>query len=313
MQTTLEFLDLAARKLRLPKRAPHELVLHWRRSRSADWLERNPLIMVRAVNASGGYYENEHLLTARLKAAVALMAMLSTSQPRVTSRGQVLFSTAQVNNFQTLNIHHYMALSSSYGSAAEMTGDFVPVNLARPGIVALSDLRVDLIADYWRNRRSRADRLAQAVTTVYRGYLRYSLGGADGGRARANRKAFESMAYFRRSFSPSENRWQEVVSLATAFEFLLTDRYERGVTDRLMRRSRNLLKGTAGRTALEQAISDLYTARSHVVHGDVTQVPVDLEVAREAYVRCFTRLALAMPRLSTNPKNPMADLTDDRL
>lgn len=311
LDRTLSFLEETRVRFKIAERVPRDLMAHWRRSRSTDWLERNPLLAIRAVHAPGGYYENEFLLLARVRAAAALLAMMSTFQSRDPSRAESLFSSSSVNNFQTLDIHHYIVLYSKPGRSVELAGDCVPIH-SRPSVTEASDLNIDLDAGFWnQRRRATADVVEAAVTAVFEGLLRYSIAGRDDARSRTYRKIFESMAYFTRSFSSSEREWQETVSLATAFEMLLTDGYQSGVADRLERRVRLLLKGTRGTLALQAAVRDLYEARSQIVHLGNKKVSVDLPRARHAYALTFCALAARLPELKPRSSTPIRDLSGD--
>ena len=82
MRQTLDFMEDIRGPLSIRKRIPEDLIEHWRRSRGARWLERNPLLAVRVATISGYYYENEFLLLGRLRALTTFITMLSTLQPR---------------------------------------------------------------------------------------------------------------------------------------------------------------------------------------------------------------------------------------
>ena len=56
LDRTLEFLDDARDSFGIGQRLPTELLRHWYSSRSAAWLERNPLLVVGTVHVPGSYY-----------------------------------------------------------------------------------------------------------------------------------------------------------------------------------------------------------------------------------------------------------------
>jgi len=78
---------------------------HWRRSRQAQWLESNPLLVVRVAEAAGTYYGNEALLLTRLQAATVFVSMLAAQQRGAGAGGErASLSTYVINNQQTLDI-----------------------------------------------------------------------------------------------------------------------------------------------------------------------------------------------------------------
>ena len=128
--------------------------------------------------------------------------------------------------------------------------------------------------------------------------------------ARTYRRVFDSMDYFRRSFPRGGSNWAATVSLATAFEMLLTDGYAGGVGKVLARRTGALLHGRRGRRSYQAAVEALYTARSEIVHGSSWQAQFDLKEAQQAYVLAFTALAPRLARLRHATGTPIADLID---
>lgn len=224
-----------------------------------------------------------------------------------------LFSSSHVNNWQTLDIHHYIALDNTLRRCGELSGDCIPIHGTRAIAIDASGLNIDLDSTYWsRRRQGAADRLHAAVDhQVYSGYLMRGRHVVKGdGRARVYQKTFDSLSYFKQSFSRSED-WRATVSLATAFEMLLTDTYREGVTARLQRRTKILLAGVRERARYEQAVTDVYTARSEIVHNGARMTDPDLDAARQAWVRCFLGLVERLPRLNTRSGTPVSDLLGD--
>jgi hypothetical protein len=91
------------------QRLPTDLLRHWRRSRPTAWLERNPLLVVKTIHVPGSYYGSEWLLVSRVR-ATTVGAMLAALQPERQERTPGLFSSRVMNNWQTLDIHHYLTL-----------------------------------------------------------------------------------------------------------------------------------------------------------------------------------------------------------
>jgi Apea-like HEPN len=305
MAETVRFLDEVRVQLSINEALPTELIAHWRRSRPTAWLEKNPLLAVRLRHISGHYYDPEFFLTRTLQAASGLLAMLSTLQSGSASSEAKSLSSRSINNFQTLDIHHYLVFSASGNQ--ELDGDCVPVNETRPSLVEISELNFDLDPQFWSNQPAEADRLQAATWDVYRGYLRYGMwdDGSDA-RSRVFRKMFDSLTFFKRSFSAHE--WQGTVGLGTAFEMLITDKFERGVTKRLEKNTRKLLRGRPEQRTYPATVKKLYNARSEIVHAGRRSTEVDLPEARRAYVLCFQELVDRLPSLNVNSRSAIQDL-----
>ncbi len=310
LDRTLEFLDEARAAFGISQAIPVELLRHWRRSRPTGWLERNPLLVVRTVHVPGSYYGSEWLLVSRVRAATGLLAMLAALQPERADRAPRLFSSRMMNNWQTLDIHHYLTLFAGVGRSRELGGQCIPIHSGRTFVSELSDLAIDIDPAHWRRRDALAKRVHDAVDVVYAEYLRAQFARKPDARERTVRKLFESMCYFRRAFQGAPGSWSGKVALATAFELLLLDSSS-AIRHTLVRRSKLLLKGTAGTRSMQAAVEDLYVARSELVHAGDDSADVDLRFAREAYVRCFVEIAGRITSLGRQSATPLGDLIGD--
>lgn len=311
LDRTLEFLDEVRASFGIRHQLPAGLLRHWRRSRSATWLERNPLLVVRTVHFPGSYYGGEWLLISRVRATTGLLAMLAALQPERSARAPRLFSSRSVNNWQTLDIHHYLTLFAGTRRSGELDGQCVPIHAGRTYVSELSDLAIDIDPLYWRRRDPLAQRVHDAVEVVYARYLRAQFHhGTPGAPERTVRKLFDSIGYFRRSLQGSPSSWSGKVALATAFEMLLLD--SSGATRiSLVRRTRLLLKGQPGTRQMPAAVEELYAARNALVHAGDAEADANMALAREAYVRCFVELAFRLHTVRRHTATPLGDLIGD--
>lgn len=312
MRKTVEWLERARLALGVRKAVPVDALMHYRRSR-ARWLERNPLLMVPVVNISYLPFENQRLLMSRVRAATGMLALAAAYQPAADGEPVRLFSSSRTNNFETLDIHHYVVMSDHPAVAAHLDSQVVPINVDREDVLELTDLSVQLDPRVRHPRRRSFARVEEAVTTVFDGWLRYAYGRDDGGaRGRVHRKAFESLNYFRRSFRVGGGRWSAIVSLAIAFELLLTDSSGRGMTTQIVRRTGLVLRGVRGRGAHEAAVQELFEARGDIVHAGAVPA-LDLRPAQLAYAEVFGRLALRLPQVEPGWSDPLRRLTGDNI
>lgn len=288
MENVVEWLESVHTWFEVSGKVPSDLFRHWRRSR-ARWLEINPLLAVKVHSLVGtSYYENQRLLVERLVVASSFLAGLAIRQPDVSPSAGVSFSSQRINNWATLDIHHYFVMSAALDEDGTLTGDAVPMNANKGYLAELSDLPVDLNLTYWNEHAAEARALWTSLEEVASLQLatRFRRGRADRHqRARTARKLFESLDWFRRSLAP--DRWYAVTSLGTAFEMLLTSHYAPGVTERLRRRT-ELLTGDHRAAA---SVADVYDARSALVHAGASP-PDSLSIidAQRAFLACFERV-----------------------
>jgi hypothetical protein len=310
MRDTLRWLDAARTALGVQKRVPTEASISYRRSR-AKWLDHNPLLAVRVVNVAGRPYENQRLLMGRVRAATGLLALVTALQP--SARDAVsAFSTSKTNNFETLNIDHYIVLSDPSRQDARARQLDRPAERRPRGRVRAHRPQRRLGPATGSRRPRSFEPVERAVREVYGGYLRHSFGADENdARGRAYRKAFESLHFYRRSLRPSGGTWASTVSLAIAFELLLTDHYTPGVTAQIVCRAGLLYRGVPYRYAHEQHVRDLFSARGAIVHRGQADAGLELAAARRTYVGLFTRLAPQLASIRRGSATPLRDLLGD--
>jgi hypothetical protein len=282
---TMEFLERVRADFGVRGSVRRESIEHWRRSRQARWLESNPLLVVRVAEAAGTYYGNEALLLTRLQAATVLVSMLAAQQPAAGAGAKrASLSTYVINNQQTLDIEHYLVLSPGRAPGEELDGDCVPIHRARPELVAMSELRIDLDSGYWASNTDDAGHIAHAVQAVYRAYLQAGFDATDDSiEARRNRRRFDALVYFQRSFSGRP--WMDTITLATAFELLLHNPAKRETSKRIRAAIKRLAGREGGKHA--DAFSRVYFARNEIMHRGTQDRNFDIGDSRRAFVTAF--------------------------
>lgn len=309
MDKTLRFLEASRWSLGIGKRVPDDLIEHWHRSRDAEWIVHNPLLVLRTRSLPGYYYDNQFLVIGRIKIVVTLIAMLGALQPPLEGKDR-FWSSSQINNWETLDIHHYITLFDAPGTRAVLSGSCVPMNVDAASLAELSQLNVEVDPRALRRRRTKVGSLYGALNAAFEGYLRCRFNRRSSKASRfVYTKFMESLTYYRRSFHGSDPGWRSVLSLAIAYEMLLTDHYAGGVANRIHRRAGVLLKGVPGVRALLKSIDDLFVTRNEIVHGDLNVTPADVLTAQRAFVFVFEELVnRASATTSLQPSEPIRQL-----
>lgn len=298
MQATIAFLNDACELLGVRKPVPTESLEHWQRSRPAQWLTRNPLLVARVTSVPGDYYENQFLLLDRLRTIASFLAMLAARQDVAPGPEETVFSSARINNFQTLDIKHYMVLSDVPADEDELYGDFVPMNASVAALAELSDLPIEFYPDHWIGNLVDARRIYEAVNYVYERGLETSFGPpGETKEAQVYRKLARSLVHFRRSFSTSDEDWQGTLSLAIAFETLLTDGYSAGVRSRVSRRIRLLLSDRLDVESLAKEVEQMYSRRGGLMHGADVDGSGRNQKAQAVFVDTFVAVAERLPSM----------------
>jgi hypothetical protein len=271
-------------------------------------LTANPLLAVRLVSQRWSELDTEPAVAACVQAARAQLAMIGCFHPA----GHGATDAAQKYPIPTRDLDHYLVYSDVAGRPGTLVTDVVAIKRRR-AVAELSELPIAFDPAH-RGDPALLGRIDRAIA-VARGGRAADLisGGARGhdARTRATIRLFETLDPFLASFRGAEPNRDATIALATAFETLLADRYDRGVTQRLKRRLALVLDGTDGAEELAASFADLYRARGAAVHADTGSGVVDLSLARRAFVHGFCTLAERVAELPLDSATPMQALTGD--
>lgn len=311
---TLHFLDLACTDLGINAPVPQDF--QWEFQRGAlKWLTLNPLMVVRISSRTSGYYENQFIIALKLRLAKALVLMLAALDGSDRSDPDAYnLSTARTNNAETLDINHYIVFEAT-GNGQPLIAIRTPMNLSKAELTELSDVSVDIDPIAWSrtDRKGDLDSIRSALQALENSYVADCI--LDRGtttRAAVVRKMHSSIRYFSRSFRARQDDDEAAVSLAIAFELLLTDGYGRGgVKARVARRVKLCLTHRANGADLEREVQRLMERRGNVVHEGSSKIELDLNGARQAYVWCFLSVIGALHHIREGASQPVGDALGD--
>jgi hypothetical protein len=311
----MSFLENTRISFGIKQRLPDDILKHFMRSRPLSWIEHNPLMAVRVRSFTGTYYENQFIYMLKLRMSTALIMMLSVMEIRPDSDDRLTYgSTSRVNNWQTLDIKHYLTFETPIKHRSVLSAYCIPMNVAWLELAMLSDLNVNIDPRAWTKAKAqkRLTSLYGTVSAIEKGFLQHSmLANGDALRARVYRKMLTSVDYFRRSFSAGFRHSEAVVSLAIAFETLLTDFYAPGVTERILRRVRLCLKGVDGTRRFQAAVTNLFECRGAIVHQGTAQELSTMTVAHQAYVLCLQHVVFRLSQLPKQGNDPIGQILGD--
>lgn len=308
-KSTISFLEAAASNLNIKKVIPQDLIEHWIRSRPTRWLQKNPLMVLRVHSFPGGYYENQFFLIHKLKIATTLLLMFNAFQAFESSKEDELFDTSRTNNWETLDIHHYILFYPKPNSR-KLSGDCIPMNSKAATLADLSSVPVNLDPRFWKRRMPWSRELVYALDQVGKSYLRYSIGKPRNNvKSKVYRKIFRSLEFYRKSHRVTDDIGESAVYLAIAFEILLTDNFSKGVvSEQIHDRVSILLKGVKGNRKLKTAVRELYWARNKYVHAGEVSEALCLKTARAAFIHSFLSLSPKLNALTNKNDEPIKSI-----
>jgi hypothetical protein len=278
----------------------------------ATWLARNPLMLVRLTSHTGDMYENQFVYSLKIRTAASCLLMLHALSVEKNGPVESFHATSKVNNWETLDIRHYLIGENLRGRPMSLRR--VPMNVSALELARLSDVAAVISTDELSTTRMK--RLSAAIVTslktVEQGYLRHvNLYSNDKVQKRLYKRLVTALDWYRQSFGSRVNESEAVVAIAVAFETLLTDTYQRGVADRIERRLGLCLKGVPGVAASKRAVLALYHARSEIVHSGSLGQQANLVAAQAAFARCFHILVSRLNGWTPVENEPIRNLLQD--
>lgn len=312
--STMAFLERARNALGVAQSVPTSFLSELTQDHLA-WATRNPLLALKLSSTTSSYFENQFVIMVKLQFATALVHMLAAlgQTDRSDGEGRNL-STARTNNWQTLDINHYVVFETrSNGNELQVLR--TPMNVSRSELAALSEINVDVDPHDWSTpgKEGLLTAIRDALGVLEAGYIAdWVLGEKNSRKSHVLRKLFLSIGFFQRSFRSAANRDEAVVSLAIAFETLLTDGYQRGgVKARVARRVSLCVADHREHEALEIEVQRLMEYRGKVVHEGTSTISLDLNAARRAYVYCLIRVIAGIGSIRQDSSQPVGDILGD--
>lgn len=313
LEGALQNIRTMARKLGVKAAVNRDDVEHYSRG-NMRWLTSNPLMLVRLASHTGAYYENQFIYTLKIRISSAIAVMLQALSLDAGQEVDKFESSAHVNNYETLDIRHYLIGEGPTDGKGPISLQRIPMNVGAMELARLSDLAVTLDSEALAGARSkRWERMiVPLLKSVENGYLNHvNLSSKDAVKSRVYRRLVTALDWYRQSFGSRANEQEAVVALAVAFETLLTDFYAKGVSARIERRVGICLKGIPGIRDYKSSVMSVFHARGEIVHsGDFTK-RADIRRAQAAFARCFCAVAGRLPSLTGAPQEPMRQILAD--
>lgn len=279
---------------------------------TARWLDRNPMLMVRLASHTGDMYENQFIYSLKIRMATSSLLMLHALAVEKNGPVDGYHSTARVNNWETLDIAHYLIGENLPGRPMGLRR--VPMNVSALELARLSDVAATISTDELSSARMRtlSRQMHKALKSVEQGYLKHvNLTSKAEAQKRFYKRLASALDWYRQSFGSRVNEAEAVVAIAVAFETLLTDHYAKGIADRLQRRVGICLKGVPGVAAYRDAVVAVYKARSEIVHSGSLGMEANIVAARAAFARCFCALVARTQGWTPPAASPIRNLLQD--
>jgi hypothetical protein len=250
------------------------------------WLHRNPLLAFRFSTYSHEPYENQLFYQLRMRTLTALLLTASLHAP--PHPGDI--GTDRANNQETFDLDHYLKIEFS-PRLGRLEIQRIPRNIDETTLAEASDIDVRISRAGWEGLvgSGALDPIHLTLRHIEDGVLSHRImDNRETKEAGLYAKLARSVDYYRRSFRKGARTSERVISLAIAFESLLTDSYSGGVTRRILRRARICLDRAGAPVDWNAEIARLFDARGKFVHSGFGPEALNLQTPRLAYFACLS-------------------------
>ncbi len=280
-----------------------ESIEHLYRSRNMLWLERNPIMLTKFKFSQGLKHDNLSIIREHIKfSSIKLFFFKILSEPsNLTDSNTIRLSTSIINNLQTLDIKHFLTVSTTSFSAEFLS---IPVRDKR-FIFDDSNMNLDILFDNESGSNEidiDIEKIFSDIDKIKVGIIRYRLGKLK--KDSKYSRFGNALSYFRqavRAYSVEE----KVVNLNTAFEICLLDKYERNKSSKIFDRTWQLLHHDSifPKSHLEHHFQLMVNERNAVLHaGEKIRQAIDFVLLYHTFARLFLRLMDDIEKInSANP------------
>lgn len=276
--------------IKLPNRSKldPETIRHYYRSRNMKWLEQNPILISKFRFSQWPLRDNVSVIREQITfVTTKIFFMKVLLDARSLTLGKYpAFSTRNVNNFETLDIRHFLTVASAKGAA-----EFLSIPIHARNTFIFDDTNLNFVLDMDAHRGFKwGKRVFTAVDTVRAGAIQFRA--TKTGEFAKYAMLSNSLRYFRRAVR-SYNAEDRAVDLNTAFEIILLDKNDSNKRGRMLDRSWSALRRSriATMKVLQQQLGDLISERNAVVHnGHRVTKSLDFTTLFHAYTRLFLKV-----------------------
>lgn len=242
-------------KKHLKKTLDYGNLHHFYLSRNLKWLERNPLLLFSFNFSQLQPFENQAIIMEKLAHITNQLYFVSVLRSDNSHLGK-LFSTKMINNWETLDLKHFLTINGFNQSMF-----CKPIHYKYDLLFNEMHLNIDLLAKTQRIVKWEREAL-KCLDTVFEGNKNYLLTGNNN--LIIYHKISNSLKYFRRSVK-SINEEDKIININIAIEALLLDN-EGDKVAKIFERLNKSLKYYRGRKECLEYVNRAIKERNNIVH-----------------------------------------------
>jgi hypothetical protein len=268
---------------------------HYYLSRSLKWLERNPLLLFSFNFSQLNPFENQAIILEKLAHITNQLYFVSVLRSENSNLGK-LFSTKMTNNWETLDLKHFLTINGFNQSML-----CKPIHYKYDLLFNEMHLNIDLLSKTKKIVKWERDAI-KCLDKIFEGNKNYLLTGEI--KFNIYHKISNSLKYFRRSVK-SVNEEDKIININIAIEALLLDNEGDKVSKIFDRLEKSLKYYRSKADSLEQ-VNKVIKERNNIVHNaQYSNVGIDFIMIYRMYCKVVNFITDNILEIDNSKSNKM--------
>lgn len=253
-------------EIHLPNRRKlnFDILNHLYKSRNLSWMRNNPFMIIHFKFSQYERYDNVQFILEKIEFIITkLYFIYALSYKSPENDMGSLFSTINTNNWQTLDINHFLTITTQKGQAEF---NCLPVYFKNLWVFDTIHMNIELDYKMQSSKRWYYEAI-KSLDDLYLGYLYYRLNNQNKKYLKYYRIT-NSIKYFRRSVK-SLSVEDKIINLHTSYEILLIDNFEKKKKEQMLLRLWYIMrrKRQEKKKDINKYVADLIDERNNIIHG----------------------------------------------
>lgn len=269
---------------------------HYYLSRSLKWLERNPLLLFSFNFSQLNPFENQAIILEKLAHITNQLYFVSVLRSENSDLGR-LFSTKMTNNWETLDLKHFLTINGFNQSML-----CKPIHYKYDLLFNEMHLNIDLLSKTTKIVKWERDAI-KCLDKIFEGNKNYLLTGDIN--FKIYHKVSNSLKYFRRSVK-AVNEEDKIININIAIEALLLDNEGDKHTKIFDRLEKSLKYYRSKAVSLEQ-VDKVIKERNNIVHNaEFNNTGIDFITIYRMYCKVVNFITENILEIDNSKSNKMS-------
>lgn len=292
-------------KFKNRKSLDQDLFRHFFQSRNLKWFKNNPLLLLNFNFSQFDKYDNLKFIIDRINFTTNKLFFLAALTKKKTSKKGTWYSTQRINNWETLDIKHFLTITPQKGGS---TMNCLPMHNYNSMIFDKMYMNIDLLLSNKALKHWEGEAIA-SIDNLYLGYQNYQI--LKSKEYLKYNRISNSLNYFRNSIK-TVRKEDRIISLNIAFETLLLDKMESPKGIKMISRTWKFLKKKINKKTNLNNLKLAILERNNIVHnGESYSGNVDIDDVNRTYCRLVLELNKKIDTIDSTKNNYMSKFYDN--